>query len=233
MVFRAISSPLVTYRECAQLSGSALAPNGKDLGHLAGNTQSSGSGLQVCHGLRVHEGLVEEKRVNAGRDNGNKSGSSSGTTGECQDENTNCDILDGDESRLSVCAEGELVAHAVRQRDEQTGGFKGVGHEGNTGGGARADQLQDLRDLDHSASADNCQAERLGNRQGCARRVLGETQIEKQRVVARRADQRLDGIVNRFGDRVDDGVEVRLEGIHDGLLKGVHGGWLKGEGKCC
>lgn len=228
-----------TYRECAQLSGSTLAPNSINLGHLAGNTQSASTSLQIGHSLRIDEGLVEEKCVHASGNNSDERSGRGRLAGEIQDENTYGNILHGNEGRFAIGAEGELVAHAVREGDEQAGGFKGVGHEGDSGGRTRVDELQYLRDFDDGTGADDGDAQGLGDGQGSACSVLGETEVEQQRAVAGFADQRDDRVMDRFGDGLDDGLEVGLERIQNGFLNDVHDdlwGWMSrgtsGCGRC-
>lgn len=115
-----------------------------------------------------------------------------------------------------------MVAHAIGERDEQAGGFKRVGYERDTGGRARVDQLQDLRNLDHSTGANDGDAESLGDGERCAGRVLGDIEIEQESAVAGSTDQRDDRIVNGFGDGLDNGLQIWLEGIQHCLLDGVH-----------
>lgn len=172
--------------------------------------------------MSVNESLVEEQRIHGSRHDSDKGSSCGGPTGECQDKNANRNILDRDESALAKCAEGELVPHAVRQRDKQAGGFEGVGHKGDAGGGARVDELQDLRDLDDGAGTDNSNTEGLRDSQGCAGRIFDQAKVEEQGGVARRCDQRDDRIVNRLRECLDDGLQKWLERVHNGLLEDIH-----------
>lgn len=220
---------LATYCECAQLSSSTLAPNSVDLRRLAGNSQRARSSLQIRHSLRIDKGLIKEQRVDASSNDRDKSSGRSGLAGEVQNQNANSNILNGDEGRLAIGAERELVAHAVGERDEETGGFKGVGHEGDAGRRARVNQFQDLGDLYHGAGTNDGQTERLGDGERCAGRILGDVEIEQEGAVAGRADQRDDRIVDGFGDGLDDGLQVWLERIQHCLLDGVHVGLWKWE----
>ena len=51
----------------------------------------------------------------------------------------------------------------------------------------------------------------------------GEIKVDNERVVAVRADQRNNSIVDRLRNGRDDGTEDGLEGLDDCFLNGVHG----------
>lgn len=212
----------VTYSKSTQLSSTTLLPDGQDLRELAGHTQRTSPGLEVCHGLRINQSLVEQERVNTGRNHRNERGRSSRAIREGQHQDAHHHILHGNHGGLAVRAEGKLVAHAVRQGDEQAGGLQRVGHERHAGRGARSDQLQDLGHLHDRTGANDGNAQRLGDRQRCACGVLGDIEIHQQRVVTGRADQGDDGIVYGFGEGRDDGSQVGLERVDEGLLDGLH-----------
>lgn len=213
-----------TYRESTELASTTLAPNSVDLRQLAGNTKSASTGLQIGHGVPVNESLVEEQRIHGSRHDGNESGSGRGPASKGQDKDTNRDILNGDESTLAERAEGELVPHAVGQSDKQTSGFEGIGHKGDTGRGARVDELQDLGDLDDSTGAHDGNTEGLRDSQGCTGRIFDQAEVEKQGGVAGCRDQRDDRIVHRLRKSLDDRLQERLERVHNGLLEDIHDG---------
>lgn len=92
-------------------------PDGDDLRQLAGDTESTSTSLEETHGLHVDDGGVEE-RVGGGSQASDESSGSSTLAAVLQDQSCNGDVLDGNEGRLAICAEGEAHASTVCERDE-------------------------------------------------------------------------------------------------------------------
>ena len=90
------------------------------------------------------------------------------------------------------------MADVVRECDQETGSFHGVGHEGYTGRGARVDQFQDLGHLDDCAGADDGETQSLGDGERCTFGVFVDVQVKQKGTVAGCADERDDGIVHWF-----------------------------------
>lgn len=107
----------LTYGESAQLTGAALLPDSDDLGQLAGNTKSTSPGLKKAHGLHVDDARAEE-RVASSSQTSHKGSSSCALAAVLKDQSCNGNVLDGNESRLTVGAEGEAHASIVGERDE-------------------------------------------------------------------------------------------------------------------
>lgn len=226
-----MGSSRVTYREGAQLPGASLAPDGEDLGRFARNPQDSRPGLEIGHGLCVHQRRVDQQSVHARRDDGDPCGGRSGLPAERQDQDANHDILHRDECRFAVRAEGELLANAVGKRDEKAGGFKRIRGERDAGRGARIDQLHDLGHLDDRAGGDDAEPQGLGDGERRALGVFGHIEVDEEGPVARPPDEGDDGIIDRLGQVFGDGNEVGLERVKHDCLELVHGGqgmsWLR------
>lgn len=137
------------------MSGASLLPDREDLGQLARHAEGAGSSLQIRHGLRIDQSLVEQQRVHTRRNHRDEGSSRGRAISECQHQNAHQHILHRNHGSLAIRAEGELVAHAVRQGDEQTGSLQRIGNERHAGGGAGSDELQDLRHLHDGAGADD------------------------------------------------------------------------------
>jgi hypothetical protein len=107
----------MTYGESAQLTSAALLPDSDDLRQFAGDTESTSTGLKETHSLHVDDAGVE-KRVASGSQTGDKDSSSSTLAAVLQDQGCDGDVLNGNEGRLTICAEGEAHASIVGERDE-------------------------------------------------------------------------------------------------------------------
>ena len=106
-----------THSESAQLASAALLPDSHDLGQLAGNTEGTSTSLEKTHGLHVDDGGVEE-RVASGSQTSNESSGSSTLATVLQDQGCNGDILDGNESRFTIGAEGKAHTSIVGERNK-------------------------------------------------------------------------------------------------------------------
>lgn len=107
----------LTYGESAQLTGAALLPNSDDLGQLAGNTESTSSSLKKAHGLHVDDARAEERVASSGQTS-DESGSSCALSAVLENQCCNGNVLDGNESRLTIRAEWEAHTSIVGERDE-------------------------------------------------------------------------------------------------------------------
>jgi hypothetical protein len=107
----------MTYGESAQLASAALLPDSDDLRQLAGNTKSTSTSLKETHSLHVDDAGVEE-RVASGSQTSDKDSGSSTLAAVLQDQGCNGDVLNSNEGRLTICAEGEAHASIVGERDK-------------------------------------------------------------------------------------------------------------------
>lgn len=107
----------MTYSESAQLTSATLLPDSDDLRQLAGNTKGTSTSLEKAHGLHV-DNVGVEQRVASSSQTSNKGSCSSSLAAVLQNQGSNGNVLDGDESRLAISAEGEAHASIVGERDE-------------------------------------------------------------------------------------------------------------------
>lgn len=107
----------MTYGESAQLTSATLLPDSHDLRQLAGNTEGTGTCLEEAHGLHVDDAGVE-KRVASSSQTGNESSGRSTLAAVLQDQGCNGNVLNSNESRLTIGAEGEAHTSIVGERNE-------------------------------------------------------------------------------------------------------------------
>lgn len=93
-------------------------------------------------------------------------------------------ILNGDQGHLAIRAKGEAVAHIVHEADQIARRLHEVGQEADTLGALAVEQLEQLRDLDNAARADDADPEGLGDGQLEADRV-GDVDVVHERPIAR------------------------------------------------
>lgn len=175
---------VVEDRERRQLAGAALVVDGEDLRQLAGDAQCARAGLQAGHLGVGDESVGDEERVDGAADRGDKGPRMRRLVGVHQDQDADDDVLDGNQTRLAVRAEGEPVAHVVRQRDDETRRFQQVAGEGQSLRRPGPDQLDDLRYFNHRGRRDNPNSQRLRDRERHAFRMRGKIEIEEEGAVA-------------------------------------------------
>lgn len=203
-----------TYGECAELTGAALLGNGEDLGHLGGDAEDAGAGLEVAEHLHVEDAIGEEGAGGGGED-GDKEGGEGGAVAVVEDEDADDDVLAEDEGGLAVGAKGELVAEVVGEGDEVGGRLEEVGEKGDAGSGLGGDELEDLGHLDDGGGADDADAEALGDGELDAFGVFN-VNVEEDGLVALVADDGDAEVADGGGEVVGDGLEGRAKRVHDG-----------------
>lgn len=172
-----------------QLARAALLPDGQDLRQLARDAQPARAGLEARH-LRVGDERVRDhERVDRAAHRGEERARLRRLPRVDQDQDADDHVLDRDQARLAVRAEGEPVAHVVRQCDDEARRFQKVARERQALGRPRLDQLDDLRHLDDRRRRDDAYAERLRHREGHAFRVRRDIEVEQERAVARFAQE--------------------------------------------
>lgn len=122
----------VTYGKGTQLAGSALPPNGDNLGHLARDAEGAGAGLQEGHGIHADE-VVGEEGGGGESEGADEGGGQDAAALVAEDEDGDDDVLGGDEGGLAVGAEGEAAAGAVGEGDGVGGRLDDVGEDGEAG----------------------------------------------------------------------------------------------------
>ena len=80
-----------------------------------------------------------------------------------QDEDGDGDVLDEDQCRLAIGAEGEAVARIVGERDQEGRRLEDVGGEAQALRGLALEKFENLRDLDDGRRGDDGEAERFGD----------------------------------------------------------------------
>ena len=166
-----------------------------DLWQLGGDAENAGAGLQRRHHGRRDERVGDDERVDSRRDERDERARKPGPTLEVQDEDADGDVLDGDQGRLAVGAEGEDVADVVGERDEERGRLEDIGRQAEPLRRARLKQLEDLRDLDDGGGGDDGQAERFGDGEREALGVAGDVEIEEEGAVALGPQKGDEGVV--------------------------------------
>lgn len=203
---------LATYSKRAQLSGSSLLPDRRDLRYLARDAEDSSTSLEVAQCLHVHQISIEQRRQ-AHCERRNKQRGLRGASAVLQYQHRDHDVLHYNECRLAKCAEREARANIIRQADQVCGRLEKVAEEGDAGRGLRVDELEDLGDLDDGAGADDADSEAFGDGEfdalGC-----GWVDFKEERVVTLPAQDRDSEFTDRCGEVVCDGLQSSAYGIH-------------------
>lgn len=194
------------------MSSTALLGDGKNLRNLAGHAENTSTGLQVAKCLHIEDALGEERSSGGGKQR-NEERSHGGAVAVVEDQNSDDNVLGHDEGRLAVGVKGEAIAVVVGQSDDVGAGLQEVGEEGDTIGGLRADQLQDLRDLDDGGSSNDADAQTLADAILDALGIF-DVDVEQEGLVALFADDGCAEVANRTGEVMGDGLEDRSYGVH-------------------
>lgn len=204
---------LATYSKRAQLSGSSLLPNSRDLRDLARDSKDSSASLEVAESLHVHQIRVKKCRQ-AHCERSNKDRRHSRASAIFQYQHRDYDILHHNECRLAICAEREARAKIVRKADQVCRCLEEVAEEGDAGSGFRVDELEDLGDLDDRAGTNNTDSEAFGNGELDA---LGRSWVDfkEKRVVALSTEDRDTEFTDRCGEVVCDGLQSSAYRIHN------------------
>lgn len=151
-----------TYSECAQLARTTLLPDGQDLRQLTCHTQCACPRLEVTQRPHIQHAVHEQGR-RARRQRRYEDCGQSRLSGVVQNQHCDDHILHQDTRGLAVRGEGEAVAEVVGERDEVARRLEQVGQEAHAGGAFRADEVEDLRDLDNAGCRDNSDSQGLGD----------------------------------------------------------------------
>ena len=173
--------------------------HGDDLWELGGDAENACGCLEGCHHGCGDECVGDDEHVDGCRDERDECACKPGFILEVQNQDADCDILDGDEGRLAVCAEGEGVADVVGERDQERRGLEDVGGEAQPLRGAGLEELENLRDLDDGGGSDDGEAEGFGDCEGQAFRVGRYVEVEEEGAVALGADEGDKGVVEGGG----------------------------------
>ena len=171
-----------------------------DLRELGSDCEKAGAGLQRAHHGRRDEGVGDDERVDGCGDEGDEAACEGGFVLQVQDEDADGDILDGDECRLAIGAEGEGVADVVGEGDEEAGRLEEVRGQAQALSGAGLDELEDLGHLDDGGGGDDGDAEGFGDSEPEAVRVGGDVEVEEKGAVALGAEEGDEGIVEGRGE---------------------------------
>ena len=176
------------YRECAQLSGTTFLPDRQNLRDLASHTQHTGTRLQRRQHLRIHNLRLQDRKKRRPQSS-HKHRRARILPTIMQHQRANHDILQRNQRALAKRAERVSLADIVREGDEEGGRLEQVGEEGDAGRGLRVDELEELRDLDDGAGADDANAETFADGEFEAVGVVDWVDVEDEVFVAHRAEQ--------------------------------------------
>ena len=109
--------------ERRQLSRASLVVDGEDLWQFARNTQCASPSLQRFHLRGAHHRVGHDQRVHGTAHRGQERSCLCTSLRVYQDQHADDHVLDGDQARLAIRAEGKSIADVVRQGDDKTRGF--------------------------------------------------------------------------------------------------------------
>jgi len=176
-----------TYGKSTQLPRRPGLPHRRNLRHLARDAEHARAGLEIAQRLHVDELVAEQGGAGDG-EGSDEGGGRCGLAAVAQHQHGDDDVLGHDQGGLAEGAEGEARADVVGEADEVGGRLEEVAEEGDAGGGARGEQLEDLRHLDDGGGRDDADAQAFGDGELDAGGGAG-VDVQQEGLVAFRAQE--------------------------------------------
>lgn len=151
-----------TYGKSTQLPRRPGLPHRRNLRHLTRDAEHARAGLEIAQRLHI-DGVVAEQGGACDGERSHEDGGGGGLAAVAQDQHGDDDVLGHDQGGLAEGAEGEAGADVVGEADEVGGRLEEVAEEGDAGGGARGEELEDLWDLDDRGGRDDADAQAFGD----------------------------------------------------------------------